>query len=75
MTCPGVFESERMTEVSIRPKAWAMPLVVERAVELGTPVKHGDILVEFDHEKIDKLIDDTEVESHARQPGAQARRG
>lgn len=59
----GVFEAQRMTEVSIRPKAWAMPLVVERAIELGTPVKKGDILVELDHEKIDKAIEDAEVEN------------
>ena len=59
----GVFDAERLTEVSIRPKAWALPLVVERAVELGTPVKKGEILVEFDREKIDKAIQDTEVEN------------
>jgi HlyD family secretion protein len=59
----GVFESDRMTEVSIRPKAWAMPLVIESALELGTPVKKGDILVELDRSKIDKAIDDAEVES------------
>jgi multidrug efflux pump subunit AcrA (membrane-fusion protein) len=59
----GVFEAKRMVEVSIRPMAWAAPLVVERAIELGTPVKKGDILVEFDHAKIDKAIEDSEVES------------
>jgi multidrug efflux pump subunit AcrA (membrane-fusion protein) len=59
----GVFEAERLTEVSLRPKAWALPIVVERAVELGTPVKKGDILVEFDRDKIDKAIQDTEVEN------------
>jgi len=59
----GIFEAQRMTEVSIRPKAWAMPLVVERAIELGRPVKRGDILVEFVRDKIDKLIEDTEVEN------------
>jgi multidrug efflux pump subunit AcrA (membrane-fusion protein) len=59
----GVFEAQRMTEVSIRPKAWAMPLEVERAIELGTPVKKGDILVEFVRDKIDKLIEDTTVEN------------
>ncbi|MGO9465208.1 MAG: efflux RND transporter periplasmic adaptor subunit [Isosphaeraceae bacterium] len=59
----GVFEAQRMTEVSIRPKAWALPLLVERAVELGTPVKKGDILVELDREKIDKAIEDAEVEN------------
>jgi multidrug efflux pump subunit AcrA (membrane-fusion protein) len=59
----GVFEAQRMTEVSIRPKAWTMPLVVERAVELGTPVKKGEILVELQREKIDKAIEDAEVEN------------
>ena len=59
----GVFEATQTTEVWIRPKAWALPLVVERGIELGAPVKKGDILVEFDHEKIDKMIQDTEVEN------------
>jgi HlyD family secretion protein len=59
----GVFEARRMIEVAIRPAAWSLPLVVERAIELGTPVKKGDILVEFDHDKIDKAITDTEVEN------------
>ena len=60
---PGIFEAQRMTEVSIRPKVWALPLVIERAIELGSPVKKGDVLVEFDREKIDKAIDDAEVET------------
>jgi len=63
VTLSGIFEATKTTEVSIRPKAWALPLVVERGIELGTPVKKGDILVEFDHEKIDKTIQDTEVEN------------
>ena len=59
----AVFEAQRMTEVSIRPKAWANPLLVERAIELGRPVKQGDILVEFVRDKIDTLIEDTAVEN------------
>jgi HlyD family secretion protein len=59
----AVFEAQRMSEVSIRPKAWATPLAVERAVELGRPVKKGDILVEFVRDKIDALIEDTAVEN------------
>ncbi|MGC8641268.1 MAG: hypothetical protein ACP5XB_15495, partial [Isosphaeraceae bacterium] len=58
----GVFESTRMAEVSLRPNAWSLPLVVERAVELGAPVKQGDILVELDRTKIDKAIQDAEVD-------------
>jgi multidrug resistance efflux pump len=63
VTSSGVFEAKRMTEVSIRPKVWAMPMVVEQAVELGTPVKKGDILVEFDRGKIEKTIQDSEAEN------------
>jgi multidrug efflux pump subunit AcrA (membrane-fusion protein) len=63
VSLPGVFESAKMAEVSIRPKAWSQPLVVERAIELGKPVKQGDILVEFDREKIDRAIQDAEVEN------------
>jgi HlyD family secretion protein len=63
LSLSGIFEATKTTEVSIRPKAWALPLVVDRAIELGTPVKTGDILVEFDHEKIDKMIQDIEVEN------------
>ena len=58
----GIFEPIKLTEVSVKPKAWSMPLVVEKAIDLGLPVKQGDILVEFDHEKIDKAIQDAEVE-------------
>jgi multidrug efflux pump subunit AcrA (membrane-fusion protein) len=58
----GVFEAKRMAEVAIRPKTWTMPLVVDRAIEVGTPVRKGDILVEFDREKIDKALQDAEVE-------------
>jgi HlyD family secretion protein len=63
VTLSGIFEATKSAEVSIKPRAWALPLVVERAIDLGTPVKKGDILVEFDHEKIDKMIQDTEVEN------------
>jgi len=59
----GIFESQLSNEVSIRPKAWASPLVVDRAIELGSPIKKGDILVEFDRDKIDKAIQDSEVEN------------
>jgi multidrug resistance efflux pump len=62
VTLPGVFEAVRLTEVSVKPKSWASPLSVETAVELGTPVKKGDILVEFDRTKIDKAIQDAEVD-------------
>jgi len=63
VTLSGIFEAKRVAEVSIRPRSWTMPLVVERAIELGTPVKKGDVLVEFDRQKIDKAVQDAEVEN------------
>lgn len=57
----GTFEAERMTEVSIKPEVWK-ELTVVKAVESGTQVKKGDVLVTFDTEKIDKAIRDMEVD-------------
>jgi multidrug resistance efflux pump len=62
VTLPGVFEAVKLTELSVKPKAWSLPLTVESASELGVPVKKGDILVEFDRSKIDKAIQDAEVD-------------
>ncbi|MFO0893190.1 MAG: hypothetical protein U0790_29135 [Isosphaeraceae bacterium] len=62
VSLPGVFEATKLVEVSVKPKAWTMPLAVESALELGSPVKKGDLLVEFDRSKIDKAIQDAEVE-------------
>jgi len=62
VTLPGIFEPTKQAELSVKPKAWSGPLVVEKAIDLGMPVKQGDILVEFDHEKIDMAIQDAEVE-------------
>src|SRR5690348_12499961 len=45
VTLSGVFEAKKAAEVSIRPRNWTMPLVVDRVIELGTPVKKGDVLV------------------------------
>ena len=62
VTLPGIFEATKLAEVSVKPKAWSAPLVVEKAIDLGMPVKQGDILVEFEHDKIDKAVQDAEVE-------------
>ena len=57
----GVFESSDMVEVSVKPETWGA-LSVLKAVEPGTKVKAGDVLVEFDPEKIDKAIRDAAVD-------------
>jgi multidrug resistance efflux pump len=57
----GSFESRNMAEIIFHPEEWMSFTVVE-AVEHGARVKKGDVLVEFDSEKIDKAIADLRAE-------------
>ena len=57
-TLKGIVESGRMDEVAINLEASTLPLTVEKAVDHGTVVKKGDILVGLDLEKIDLAIKD-----------------
>ena len=61
-TLKGIVESEKMDEVALSPEAFTLPLTVVKAVEHGTVVKKGDVLVELDLEKIDQAIKDLGVE-------------
>jgi multidrug efflux pump subunit AcrA (membrane-fusion protein) len=58
----GVVEAEQMTELVLKPEAWTNPLVVLKAVEHGTPVKSGDVLVQLDLEKISQAVRDLKAE-------------
>ena len=51
----GVFESARMSEVSVNAKSWGELTVLE-AKPQGAVVKKGEQLVKFDFEKIDEKI-------------------
>jgi multidrug efflux pump subunit AcrA (membrane-fusion protein) len=62
VTLKGVVQAEKAAELSVRPKAWSGPLVVRRAVEHGTPVKAGEVLVEFDTDKLDLALRDARQE-------------
>ena len=55
----GVFVSQTMTPVDLRPESWSSFKVVE-AVEHGEEVEKGDVLVEFKTDKIDEAIADQE---------------
>jgi HlyD family secretion protein len=57
----GVFEATDMVEVNLKPEVWSS-FPVLKSVEAGTVVKAGDILVEFDPEKIDKAIKEMEYD-------------
>lgn len=59
VTLDGVFEAKTAADVVLRPREWS-EFEILRAVEHGTPVKPGDLLVSLETEKIDKAIADLE---------------
>ncbi len=69
VTIKGVFAPSEMAEVVLRPEAWGTGaggggLVVMTAVEAGTAVKKGDVLVTLQTDKIDRAIRELEAEQH-----------
>ncbi|MEZ6055701.1 MAG: HlyD family efflux transporter periplasmic adaptor subunit [Planctomycetaceae bacterium] len=54
----GVFESPEMTEVQLRPDEWSS-FKVERVVKPGTPVRQGDVLIQFEVKEIEEAIRET----------------
>ena len=56
----GVFVAQTMTEVELRPDTWSNFKVV-KAVDHGEQVEKGDVLVEFETDKIDEAIADQET--------------
>jgi RND family efflux transporter MFP subunit len=61
VTLDGTFEAQKTTEIVLRPQEWA-GLTVLSAVEHGSAVKRGDLLVSLDFEKIDRAIGDLRTE-------------
>ena len=53
----GVFEARKMTDIVIRPEQWTS-FTVLKAVEHGSRVKRGDLLVAVETDKIDQAIAD-----------------
>jgi HlyD family secretion protein len=69
VTLKGVFEAEEMTEVYLKPEAWGGPmgggmLQIARAVDQGTAVKKGDVVVQLDTDKIDQALRDLEADRY-----------
>jgi len=60
LTLTGVFESKQTHEVPLRPEVWQM-FVVAKAIDHGTRVKKGDVLLQFDTKTIDETIKDVEA--------------
>jgi multidrug efflux pump subunit AcrA (membrane-fusion protein) len=61
VTLEGLFEAARTAEVLLRAKEWS-DFEVLTAVEHGSRVKQGDLLVSLDTEKIDRAIADLQRE-------------
>jgi HlyD family secretion protein len=62
VTFKGVVQAEKAEELTLRPKAFSGPLLVKKAVEHGSSVKAGAVLVEFDTEKLDLALRDAKQE-------------
>lgn len=56
---PGVFESESMTEIRLRPREWAK-LVVKKVLPQGTRVAEGEPVLWLETDEIDDAIRDAE---------------
>ncbi len=57
----GVFEAQDQAELVIRPQEWPL-LQVLKAVDHGTAVKQGDLVLALDTEKIDHTISELRAE-------------
>ncbi len=57
----GFFVADQMEEIALRPEVWTRFKVLE-AVEHGTPVKKGEVLVRFDDEKIEEELSDESID-------------
>jgi len=55
----GVFEASQTSEIALRPEVWS-EFVVESAVEAGTRVEKGDVLLKLDPRNLDRAIHDME---------------
>lgn len=58
----GDFDPLDATVVQLKAQQWAQPLEIVRIVPHGTRVNAGDVLVEFDTEKLDRAIADLELD-------------
>ena len=60
-TFDGVFESQQMAELVLRPVEW-QGLTVMHAVEHGKAVRRGDVIVALELDKIDRALADLRTE-------------
>ncbi len=57
----GFFVADQMEEIALRPEVWTQFKVL-KAVEHGTPVKKGEVLVRFDDEKIEEKLSEESID-------------
>ena len=61
VTLDGYFVADQMAEIALRPEVWTRFKVLE-ALEHGTPVKKGQVLIRFDTEKIEEELTDESID-------------
>ena len=64
----GVFEAQNQAELVVRPQEWPQ-LQVLKAVEHGTPVKQGDLVLALETDKIDRTIAELRSEMQLNELG------
>ena len=64
----GVFEAQNQAELVVRPQEWPQMQVL-KAVEHGTAVKQGDLVLALDTEKIDRTISDLRTDMQLNELG------
>ena len=57
---PGVFVAEDKDELAIEPEEYRGDLIVTKILPEGTNVKAGDVLMEFDVDKLERALEEAE---------------
>ena len=60
---PGVFVADNKDEIKMEPTKYSGDLIITRILAEGVYVKKGDVLLEFDTDKVDEAIEEAENES------------
>lgn len=56
ITAKGTIEGDSRTELKVHLKSWTNPLIVEQSIDHGTLVKKGQLLLQFDAEKLEEQV-------------------
>lgn len=60
---PGIFVADDKDEIKMEPSKYSGDLIITKILAEGVNVKEGDVLVEFDTDKVDEAIEEAENEA------------